>query len=93
MASSIPTSTSVTESAVLAAPLSAVWHLMKLHSFPEFWTALNKSEPVKGASSDADLVKWTFKDGTELDIKLEAHSVCIHSRFGCTMGVANIVGN
>ncbi|CZR58823.1 uncharacterized protein PAC_08715 [Phialocephala subalpina] len=78
MASRIPTSTSVTESAVIAAPFSSVWHLMNLHSFPAFWTALYKSEPVHGISPDADMVKWTFKDGTELDIKLEAHSAIDH---------------
>jgi hypothetical protein len=75
MASRIPTSSSVTESAVISAPFSSVWHLINLHSFPAFWTALHKSEPVHGVSPDADIVKWTFKDGTELDVKLEAHSV------------------
>jgi hypothetical protein len=76
MASRIPTSTSVTESAVISAPFGAVWHHVKLASFPNFWTALSKAEPVHGASPDTDIVKWTFKDGTELEVKLEAHSVC-----------------
>jgi hypothetical protein len=67
MASRIPTSTSVTESAVI-----------KLHSFPSFWSALSKSEAVHGTSPDTEIVKWTFKDGTELEVKLEAHSVCLH---------------
>jgi hypothetical protein len=75
MASRIPTSTSVTESAVISAPFSSVWHLIKLESFSDFWTALVKSETVKDASPDTDIVKWVFKDGTELEVKLEAHSV------------------
>lgn len=79
MASRIPTSTSVTESAVIEAPFSHVWHLIKLESFSHFWTALSKSEFVKDASPDTDIVQWTFKDGTELEIKLEAHSVCAPS--------------
>jgi hypothetical protein len=75
MASRIPTSTSVTESAVISAPFSSVWHRIKLESFSDFWTALAKTETVKGASPDTDIVKWVFKDGTELEVKLEAHSV------------------
>ncbi len=31
---------------------------------------------MKGASPETDVVKWTFKDGTVLDIKQEEHSVC-----------------
>lgn len=30
---------------------------------------------MKGASEETDIVKWTFKDGTELEVKLEEHSV------------------
>ncbi|EIN06048.1 Bet v1-like protein [Punctularia strigosozonata HHB-11173 SS5] len=76
--SSIPTSTSVSESAVISAPLSAVWHLIKLPSFPEFWTRLDKSDHVKGTSEETDIYRWTFKDGTVLDIKQEAHSSIDH---------------
>ena len=75
MAARIPTSTSVTESAVISAPLSQVWHLIKLPSFSTFWSKLEKSEEVKGASPETDLVKWTFKDGTVLEVKQEEHSV------------------
>jgi len=78
MASRIPTSTSVTESAVISAPFSSVWHLIKLESFSSFWTALATSETVKGASPDTDIIKWGFKDGTELEVKLEAHSTIDH---------------
>lgn len=75
MSSSIPTSTSVTESAVIQAPLSQVWHQIKLQDFHNFWTKLSKSEHVQGASPETDIVKWTFEDGTVLDVKLEEHSV------------------
>lgn len=73
--SAIPTSTSVSESAVIEAPFSAVWHLIKLSSFSTFWSKLSKSETVKGTSPETDIVKWTFADGTELDVKQEEHSV------------------
>ncbi|KAI4128443.1 MAG: hypothetical protein LQ347_004177 [Umbilicaria vellea] len=75
MSSSIPTSSSVTESAVIQAPLSQVWHLIKLQDFHKFWTKLSKSEHVQGASPETDIVQWTFEDGTVLDVKLEEHSV------------------
>ncbi|KAF1994541.1 Bet v1-like protein [Amniculicola lignicola CBS 123094] len=75
---SIPTSTSVSESAVIAAPLSAVWHLIKLTGFAAFWSKLDKSEAVKGASPETDIVKWTFGDGTALEVKQEEHSTIEH---------------
>jgi hypothetical protein len=75
MASRIPTSTSVTESAVIEARFGDVWHLIKLENFSDFWSALTKSEFVKGTSPDTDIVKWTFKDGVVLEVKLEEHSV------------------
>lgn len=72
---SIPTSSSVTVSAVLEAPLTNVWHLIKLQSFSNWWSQLSSSEYVKGTSDEADIVRWTFKDNTKLDIKQEEHSV------------------
>ena len=72
----IPTSTSVSESAVIDAPFSAVWHLIKLQDFSKFWSKLEKSEFVKGASPETDIVQWTFKDGQTLEVKQEEHSVC-----------------
>ncbi|KAF7557507.1 hypothetical protein G7046_g6021 [Stylonectria norvegica] len=74
----IPTSTSVLESAVIKAPLSHVWHHIKLQDFANFWSALSKSEWVKGTSPETDIVKWTFKDGTVLDVKQEEHSSIKH---------------
>ena len=73
--SRIPTSTSVTESSVIAAPLGDVWHLIKLQDFHHFWTKLSKSHHVKGASPETDIVQWTFKDGTHQEVKQEEHSV------------------
>ncbi|KAI8944572.1 hypothetical protein F4801DRAFT_571276 [Xylaria longipes] len=75
---SIPTSTSVVESAVIKAPLSHVWHHIKLQNFSNFWSALKSSEFVKGASDEADVVHWTFNDGTELEVKQEEHSTINH---------------
>lgn len=75
MSSTIPTTTSVVESAVIRAPLSHVWHFIKLQDFSKFYSALEKSEFVKGASEETDIVKWSFKDGTVLEVKQEEHSV------------------
>lgn len=79
--SAIPTSSSVRESAVIEAPLSSVWHLIKLQDFSTFWSQLKQSEFVKGASPDTDVVKWVFKDDTTLEIKQEEHSVCLCRQF------------
>ena len=79
MTSRIPTSTSIAESSVIAAPLGDVWHLIKLQDFHLFWTKLSKSYHVKGASPETDVVQWTFKDGTEQEVKQEEHSVCCPS--------------
>lgn len=74
--STIPTSSSVRESAVIEASLAVVWHLIKLPDFANFWTSLSKSELVKDSTSpEADVAKWTFKDGTQLEVKQEEHSV------------------
>ncbi|KAK3671334.1 hypothetical protein LTR78_008794 [Recurvomyces mirabilis] len=78
MSSAIPTSTSVVESAVIRAPLSKVWHFIKLQDFSKFWTAVKTSEYVKGASEETDIVKWSFSDGTVLEVKQEEHSTINH---------------
>ncbi|KAI2610264.1 Bet v1-like protein [Hypoxylon fragiforme] len=75
---SIPTSTSVVESAVIKAPLSSVWHLIKIQDFSNFWSALKSSQYVKGTNNEADVVQWTFKDGTQLEVKQEEHSTINH---------------
>ncbi|KAI1208528.1 uncharacterized protein F4807DRAFT_461463 [Annulohypoxylon truncatum] len=76
--SSIPTTTSVVESAVIKAPLSHVWHLIKLQDFSKFWSALKSSQFVKGASDETQVVHWVFNDGTELEVKQEEHSTIHH---------------
>ncbi|KAG9240921.1 hypothetical protein BJ878DRAFT_523408 [Calycina marina] len=76
--SSIPTSSSVTESAVIHAKFADVWHQIKLESFSSFWSNLESSAFVKGASPGTDVVVWTFKDGTVLEVKQEAHSSIDH---------------
>ena len=73
--SPIPTTPHITESALISAPLAKVWHLLKLPSFPSFWAALSGAEEVKGTSPETDIVRWTFKDGTKLEVKMEEHSV------------------
>ncbi|KAK1704331.1 uncharacterized protein CLUP02_04434 [Colletotrichum lupini] len=73
----IPTSTSVVESAVIKAPLSHVWHFIKLQKFQNFWSALKGSEFVK-AQEETDIVRWTFQDGTVLEVKQEEHSTINH---------------
>ncbi|KAK3072648.1 hypothetical protein LTR53_000468 [Teratosphaeriaceae sp. CCFEE 6253] len=75
---SIPTATSVVESAVIHAPLSHVWHYIKLQDFSKFWSAIKSSEYVKDANEETDLVKWTFADGTVLEVKQEEHSTIRH---------------
>lgn len=75
MASAIPTSTSITESSVISASLSTVWHLIKLEEFHHFWSKLSSCEREKGTSPETDVVKWIFKDGTVYDVKQEEHSV------------------
>ena len=97
MTSRIPTSTSVQESAVIEAPFSDVWHLIKLQDFSKFYSALAKSEWVKGTSSETDIVKWTFKDDTVLEVKQEEHSVSLKNPsshvtlLGCSHRKVNIL--
>ncbi|SMQ47834.1 unnamed protein product [Zymoseptoria tritici ST99CH_3D7] len=78
MSQAIPTSTSVVESAVIKAPLAAVWHHIKLEQFNTWYSAIKQSDYVKGASPDTDVVKWTFNDGTVLEVKQEEHSSISH---------------
>ncbi|KAL8706084.1 MAG: hypothetical protein Q9201_000849 [Fulgogasparrea decipioides] len=80
MTTPIPTSTSVTESAIISAPLAQVWHLIKLQSFHRFWSALKTASYIKepATSPETDIVKWEFKDGTVQDVKQEEHSAINH---------------
>ncbi|ODQ55986.1 Bet v1-like protein [Saitoella complicata NRRL Y-17804] len=74
----IPTSTGITESAVIPAPLASVWHLIKLGKFADFWSALKSSSVVKDTSEETDIYKWEFKDGTVWEVKQEEHSTIDH---------------
>ncbi|KAI9162822.1 hypothetical protein HJFPF1_04415 [Paramyrothecium foliicola] len=74
----VPTSTSIYESVVIEAPFSNVWHLIKLQEFSKWWSKLEKSEWLKGTSDETDIIKWTFKDGTVLQVKQEEHSSIDH---------------
>ena len=65
---------SLIESTVIKAPLSHVWHHIKLQNFSDWWTTLSKSEAIS-SQEETDVVKWTFKDGHELEVKQEEHSV------------------
>ncbi|GAA6015775.1 hypothetical protein JCM11491_002475 [Sporobolomyces phaffii] len=69
----------VVESAVIKAPLAKVWHLIKLQDFSKWWSAIESSALEKGASDEADVFSWKFKDGTSLQVKQEEHSSLRHS--------------
>ncbi|KAK0665599.1 hypothetical protein QBC41DRAFT_339708 [Cercophora samala] len=72
----IATTNEVIESAVIRAPLSHVWHFIKLAEFPTFYSQIKKAEHiVKGVSDETDVYKWTFKDGSVVEIKQDEHSV------------------
>lgn len=74
----IATTNEVIESAVIRAPLSHVWHFIKLPDFDKFWTAIKKAEWVKGVSNETDVVKWTFSDGNTVEVKQDEHSNLDH---------------
>jgi len=77
--SSIPTTTGVRESIVIEAPLAQVWHKVKLGDFSKFWSSLSSSSIVEsGTSPEADVAKWSFKDGTNIEVKQEEHSSLDH---------------
>ncbi|KAK4199980.1 hypothetical protein QBC40DRAFT_77004 [Triangularia verruculosa] len=75
----IATTNEVIESAVIRAPLSHVWHFIKLAEFPKFWTRIKQAEHiVKGVSDETDVYKWTFQDGSVVEIKQDEHSNLDH---------------
>ncbi|KAK1834202.1 hypothetical protein QBC39DRAFT_253247 [Podospora conica] len=74
----VATTNEVVESAVIRAPISHVWHFLKLAEFDKFWSAIKKSEHVKGVSDETDVVRWTFTDGNFVDVKLDEHSTLDH---------------
>jgi len=68
----IPVATEVRESAVISAPVDDLWNLIQLPNVASFWTNL------KEVQSSANVTKWTFQDGTVLDVKQEEHSNIDH---------------
>jgi hypothetical protein len=65
----IPTATSVRESAVISASVGDLWNAIQLDNVHSFWTN------ISDVQSSANVTKWTFHDGTVLDVKQEEHSV------------------
>jgi hypothetical protein len=65
----IPVATEVRESAVISASVDDLWNLIQLPNVASFWTNLQEVQ------SSANVTKWTFHDGTVLDVKQEEHSV------------------
>ncbi|KAK1755844.1 hypothetical protein QBC47DRAFT_381465 [Echria macrotheca] len=74
----IASTNEVIESAVIKAPLSHVWHFIKLQEFDKFSTAIKKAEWVKGVSDDTDVVRWTYEDGNVVEVKQDEHSNLDH---------------
>ncbi|KAK4169960.1 hypothetical protein QBC43DRAFT_225645 [Cladorrhinum sp. PSN259] len=72
------TTNEVIESTLIRAPLSHVWHFIKLAEFHNFWPAIEKAEHVKGVSDDTDVVRWTFKDKSVVEVKQDEHSNLEH---------------
>ena len=69
-------SNSVTESAVINAPLSSIWPLLRLTEFEKFYTGIVKTElaPPPG-ETDKETIRWTFDRGHTLDVQEEEYSV------------------
>ncbi|KAH8585322.1 hypothetical protein B0O99DRAFT_657348 [Bisporella sp. PMI_857] len=65
------TSNSVTESAVINAPLSSIWPLLRLNEFEKFYAGVVKT--------DKNIIRWTFKEGYTLDAQEEEYSNIKHS--------------
>ncbi|KAI6369731.1 hypothetical protein MCOR25_004360 [Pyricularia grisea] len=68
------TSTLVTESAVINAPVSKVWSLIQLRNFQNFFVGINKTEILSSKDSQSEVIRWTFDDGTVLDVREEEYS-------------------
>lgn len=69
------TSTSVTESAVINAPVSKVWSMVQLKNFQNFFVDINKTEILPSEDLQKEVIRWTFDDGTVLDVREEEYSV------------------
>lgn len=70
------TSNSVTESAVINAPLSSIWPLLRLPEFEKFYTGVVETELVPSpGETDKKAIRWTFGEGSTLDVQEEEYSV------------------
>lgn len=69
------TATSIVESAVVNAPLSLMWPIIKLKEFDKFYTAIRESELVPAAPGERETVRWFFDNGTILTLREEEYSV------------------
>lgn len=65
-------STSFVESAVVNAPVSAIWPFIKLKEFGKFYSAIQKVETIPG---ERETVKWYFENDTILTLQEEEYSV------------------
>ncbi|TLS21013.1 uncharacterized protein PpBr36_10741 [Pyricularia pennisetigena] len=68
------TSTLVTESAVINAPISEIWPLIQLKNFQNFFIGISKTEILPSDDIQPEIIRWTFDDGTVLDVKEEEYS-------------------
>ncbi|CAG8977786.1 hypothetical protein HYALB_00010871 [Hymenoscyphus albidus] len=73
------TSTSFIESAVINAPISAIWPLIKLDKFGTFYKAIQKSELVPATPDERETVRWYFENRTILTLREEEYSTIKHS--------------
>ncbi|WP_411021304.1 hypothetical protein, partial [Salmonella sp. s29923] len=64
-------STSFVESAVVNAPVSAIWPFIKLKEFGKFYSAIQKVETIPG---ERETVKWYFENDTILTLQEEEYS-------------------
>ncbi|EHK22079.1 uncharacterized protein TRIVIDRAFT_78735 [Trichoderma virens Gv29-8] len=75
------TSTSVTESAVINAPLDTIWPLLRLKEFGTFFQGIIDTDilpPAAGGNDDRDIIRWTFDEGYTLDVQEEEYSNIKH---------------
>ncbi|KAI1135163.1 hypothetical protein F5Y05DRAFT_395791 [Hypoxylon sp. FL0543] len=72
------TSTLVTESAVINAPISSIWPLIRLKEFQKFFTGIIKTESLSSDDDRSEIVRWTFNEGYTLDVREEEYSTIKH---------------
>merc|ERR1712093_969571 len=101
MASRIPTSTTVTESAVVSATFSDVWHMIKLENFADFWSALEKSVEIRNFLGEKRVRHVQLLDGVTIsesksqkdEIVLEGNDVDMVSQSAASIHGQTLVRN